>query len=605
VETRQHLGSWVVGAAGVVACAIVAIVTASGSVTEHPEIEVAARSLSVALPIAVGLYARAHPASRRFGTMLLVVGFGWSVVMLAGSSDARLYSAGRVASWVVDVWIVYLVLAFPSGRLQGRVDRTLVAAVALLAALLYLPTALLVEAYPLPAPPATCGSECPGNAFMVVGSEPAWVEDIVRPLRELLTIALFVAVTLRLAQRYRGATHLAQRTLGPVLGVACFRLGVLAVALTARRIDPSSALVEAAVWLIALAVPLLAVAFLVGTWRWRLFMASAMHRLTVRQRAHPGPEDLRAALADAFDDPTIEIVYWIDEGGGRWADAAGHGVPPPASTPQRCVTEVRDRDRRVAAIVHDCALRDDQAFVDTASAYAIMALDNHRLAAQTTALLREAQESRARIQSSADDERRRIEHDLHDGAQQRLVALRIKLELAAESASNGNGNGNGAELLRGLGNEVDEALDEVRSLARGIYPAPLADRGLAEALRAAGLQSPLPTMVLAAGVRRYSRQVESAAYFCCLEAMQNAAKHADGAATIVVELADNGSLRFEVRDDGAGFDPETVVAGMGFTSMRDRVAAVGGELQVRSRPGGGTRVSASIPLGVASAPASA
>jgi signal transduction histidine kinase len=136
----------------------------------------------------------------------------------------------------------------------------------------------------------------------------------------------------------------------------------------------------------------------------------------------------------------------------------------------------------------------------------------------------------------------------------------------------------------------------VRSLARGIYPAPLADRGLVEGLRAAAFRNPLPTTVLAAGVRRYSREIESAAYFCCLEALQNAAKHADGATVTVVEISDNGALRVEVRDDGAGFDPEHIPAGVGFTSMRDRVAAVGGDLAISSSPGRGTRVAASIPL---------
>ena len=277
---------------------------------------------------------------------------------------------------------------------------------------------------------------------------------------------------------------------------------------------------------------------------------------------------------------------------GRWIDAAGHEVAPPEETPQRAVTEVSDGDRRVAAILHDPVLRDDEAFTDTAAAYALMTLDNHRLSVQTTALVREVRESRARIQSSADDERRRIEHDLHDGAQQRLVALRIKLELAAERA----GDNGGAAELSGLGNDVEEALDEVRSLARGIYPAQLADRGLVEALRSAALRTALPTTVLAAGVRRYPRDIESAAYFCCLEALQNAAKHARDATAVVVDLSDNGALSFEVSDDGAGFDARAVTGGVGFTSMRDRVAAVGGEVTIRSRPGHGTRVTATIPL---------
>jgi signal transduction histidine kinase len=225
----------------------------------------------------------------------------------------------------------------------------------------------------------------------------------------------------------------------------------------------------------------------------------------------------------------------------------------------------------------------------------VMTLDNHRLSAQTSSLLREVRESRARIQAAADEERRRIERDLHDGAQQRLVALRIKLELAAERT--GGGEGERAVALRGLGGDVEEALDEIRSLARGIYPSPLADRGLVEGLRAAALRNPLPTTVLAAGVQRYSREVESAAYFCCLEALQNAAKHAQGASAAVIDLYDNGALRVEIRDDGAGFDPRAVAGGLGFTSMRDRVAAVGGEIDITSSPGRGTCVTASIPLG--------
>ena len=226
-----------------------------------------------------------------------------------------------------------------------------------------------------------------------------------------------------------------------------------------------------------------------------------------------------------------------------------------------------------------------------------MTLDNHRLSAQTSALLRAVRESRARIQSAADDERRRIERDLHDGAQQRLVALRIKLELAAERTDRGDAGGAaGAAMLRALGEDVEQALDEVRSLARGIYPAPLADRGLVEGLRAAALRNPLPTTVLAAGVGRHPREIESAAYFCCLEALQNVAKHAAGATAAVIEVRDDGVLRLQVRDDGAGFDPGDVDGGSGITNMRDRLAAVGGELQLSSEPGRGTVVTGTIPL---------
>jgi signal transduction histidine kinase len=201
-----------------------------------------------------------------------------------------------------------------------------------------------------------------------------------------------------------------------------------------------------------------------------------------------------------------------------------------------------------------------------------------------------------RIQASADDERRRIERDLHVGAQHRLAALRIKLELAAEQMEDGTRSGDPA-VLRTLIAEVDTALDVIGSLARGIYPAAL-DRGLVEAIRAAALQGPLPTTVLATGVGRYSRDLEGAVYFACLEALQNAAKHATGARVAVVEISCTGGvLRLDVHDDGAGYDLERATEGVGLTNMRDRLSAVGGELEIRSSPGRGTHVIATVPIG--------
>ena len=584
-------------AAALAMCAVTAAVTVAGSASEHAWLEAVARVVTVAAPLAVGVFALQRPHFERFGALLVAAGFAWFLTTLANADDAALYSVARVSYWVFEALLIYLLLSFPTGRLDSRLDRALVWSAVLLVLMLYLPTALLVEEYPVPSPVASCAVSCPGNAFMVSGSEPGVIEDLVRPLREFITIALFAAVTVRLALRIGGSTRLMRRALAPVLAVACLRCAVFVGALLARRIAPESGVVEVAVWLLALTVPLTAVAFLAGLVRWWVFIARSSQRLAARLRGHPTPEDLRFALAEEFDDPSLAIVYWLGNGDGHWGDADGHRRDPPAATPGRAVTEIVDGGSPVAAIVHDAALEDDRAFVDTATSYALMTLDNHRLSAQASSLLRAVRESRSRIQAAADDERRRIERDLHDGAQQRLVALRIKLELAAERTGDGHGNGaEGAAVLRRLGGDVEAALEEVRSLARGIYPAPLADRGLVEGLRAAALRNPLPTTVLAAGVRRHSRTIESAAYFCCLEALQNAAKHAEGASSAVVELSDNGSLRLEVRDDGAGFDPDEIASGVGFTSMRDRVAAVGGELAITSSPGRGTLVSATIPL---------
>ena len=196
--------------------------------------------------------------------------------------------------------------------------------------------------------------------------------------------------------------------------------------------------------------------------------------------------------------------------------------------------------------------------------------------------------------SSADKERQRIEQDLHDGAQQSLVALRIRLELAGELL--GKDPARAEQLLAELATQVDGALEEVRSLARGVYPSLLSSRGLGEALNAAAMRSPVPTAVDADGIGRYRSEVEAAAYFCCLEAMQNAMKHAQGVRHISVSLGATTDLRFEVRDDGAGFLEDEVRLGAGLTSMRDRLAAVGGRLTIRTAPGEGTCVSGTVPL---------
>jgi signal transduction histidine kinase len=575
-------------------CAMAAAITVSGSSSEYSWLEAIARAAMVGAPIGVGLYAWRRRPFQRFGTLLLATGFVAFLTTLSEASSPGVYAVGRLAAWVIEPLLLYLILAFPSGRLRNRVDRGLVAGVVLALATLWLPTVPLVERFPEPVPWTLCHGGCPDNPLMVTGSEPAVIEDLVRPLREILVILLFAAATLRVAQRLRAASPLMRRTLTPVLGAAGIRLVSFAGLLTVRRVAPDSEVITVWMWSLALCVPLMAGAFLVGLARWRLFIAAGMGRLATRLGGHPRPEDLRLALAEAFDDPTLEIVYPRDRSAG-WVTAGGAAVRPPPAGSGRCLTEIRDRGQRIAGIVHDEALRGERAFIDAATAYAVMTLDNDRLGTEAAALLAEVQDSRARIQSTADDERRRIERDLHDGAQQRLVALRIKLELAAERLDDSNHGS--AELIRQLGTDVDGALDELRSLARGIYPSPLADRGLVEGLRSAALQAALPTSVLATGVRdRYPREIESAAYFCCLEAVQNAAKHAVGASAVLIDVTDNGVLRFEVRDDGAGFDSATATPGMGLTSMRDRLAAAGGELAIVSSPGKGTRVIGRIPL---------
>jgi signal transduction histidine kinase len=205
------------------------------------------------------------------------------------------------------------------------------------------------------------------------------------------------------------------------------------------------------------------------------------------------------------------------------------------------------------------------------------------------------QASRRRIVTASDESRRAIERNLHDGAQQHLVALAVKVGLARQLVESDPSTV--ATMLEELRGDVQTTLAELRELAHGIYPPLLRDRGLAEALRTAANRATLPTEVTAEGIDRYPTETEAAVYFCCLEAMQNAGKHAGGGARITVTItADDRSLDFTVADDGAGFDEAVAEAGHGFVNMRDRLGAVGGTLTVRTAPGSGTTITGRIPL---------
>jgi signal transduction histidine kinase len=223
-----------------------------------------------------------------------------------------------------------------------------------------------------------------------------------------------------------------------------------------------------------------------------------------------------------------------------------------------------------------------------------LVLRNVGLTAELRARLQELQRSRERLVAAQDEERRRIERNLHDGAQQQLVALTVKARLAEQLAERDPRQG--AALAREIHRDAQLALDDLRDLARGIYPPLLADQGLPAALEAQARRSPLPVSVDAAGSSRYPQAVESAVYFCCLEALNNVAKYSEASHATVRILQQNGELRFEVEDDGRGFDTGSLTYGTGLQGMADRLDALGGRFEVTSDRGSGTTVSGTVPL---------
>ena len=347
---------------------------------------------------------------------------------------------------------------------------------------------------------------------------------------------------------------------------------------------------EAVAWALALATPALALAFALGLVRFQLFAGRVLQQLAGQVPATLDAVGVQRELAGAFSDPSLRLVFPSERAEGLWTDPWGHPVALSEPGHGTAITAVRGGDRVVAAIVCDEDLQLQPALLGAAASLVGVALDNQRLETDAARSLHELEASRTRLAASADRERRRIERDLHDGAQQRLVALKIELELAEQLLDTDPAAGR--ERVRQLGSDVDEALEELRALAHGVYPPVLADRGLADALRAVASRSPVRVELLAHDVGRYAAELESAVYYCVLEALQNALKHAKPVRRIVVELdGDGGELRFVVRDDGAGISDERLArGGSGITGMRDRLAAFGGRLDVASAIGVGTTV---------------
>jgi signal transduction histidine kinase len=585
----RHAGLVALALAGVAATAAAAQLAYAGA-EGRPGLTAFARALCVGVPIAVGLYAWYRGENRRFGLVLMTVGAGWFVTTLAESDGEVAYTVGRTAGWLVELLIVYLVLAFPSGRLRDRVDQRLVEAMAAAVLVLFLPQLLLAETFSVPSQFTSCVRDCPGNALFAFDSEPAFVQGAMGPLGAVLVLVVMLGVLLRLWGRTRNSTPLTRVMLVPVFAIAMARAGALGVAIVGRELEPDAWPIELAGWFLALTVPALALAFLLGLLRWRLYGELTLRRLAMCLRSVPDALTLRRAFADAFGDPTIEIAY---PAGDRWMDCRGRPVALPPTQRGRAMSEVLQNGVVVAAIVHDEGLRQRPELVDAGVSMAAVVLENQRLAAEAEVSLRDLQESRARIAAGAEQERRRIERDLHDGAQQRLVALRIELELAEDAVRAGPEVG--IARLRKLELDVEEALEELRDLAHGVYPPVLADRGLEEALRSVALRSTVRVDLVTHGVGRFSTEVEGAVYFCIREALQNIQKHAARARRIVITLDANthGELRFSVRDDGAG--TAAIEPGAGVTNMRDRLAALGGYVDVKSKPGVGTVVRGRVP----------
>jgi signal transduction histidine kinase len=396
---------------------------------------------------------------------------------------------------------------------------------------------------------------------------------------------------------WRTATHLALRpllmaalllvALVPVFVLAlCLQLGVGALA-GAREVDyigPWSLGPALGLVLCALAFPAAALALATLEALYRVLCVSS-HALLTPRMAPGGP--VREMLAESLGDRTVSIAYWLPDR-ERFVDEFGRPVELPEPGAGRAWTAV-DRDGgRVAAIIHDASLDTSPELVMAAAAASSLALDNERLKADLQARVEELRLSRLRIMEAGDAARRRIERDLHDGAQQQLVALALDLRMLKARLKD--------PAIDDLSARLATALAELRELARGIHPAILTDRGLTPAISSLADRGTVPIETDVEVLERLPAPVEAAAYFLVAEALTNVARYAEASSARVEVRRDGEDLVVEVADDGVGgVDPE---AGNGLRGLDDRVAAVGGTLEIDSPVGGGTRVRARIPVPV-------
>jgi signal transduction histidine kinase len=534
--------------------------------------------------IGAGLYAARRPPSRRFGVLLVIVGFTWFLGALGLIDEPLPWALGIP---VGSIWIAVLaqaLLAFPSGRLESRAARVIAAG--FYVAFVGIWSVLLLLTHDI-AGVVGC-DECPrDNPLALADNEQA--ADAVIAVNQALFVVIFGALCVLLWRRWRHASPRQRRSLAPVLfaGLALAAQGALLGLFAVTGLEPAA---EGLSWSLYLTVALVPLAFLAGLARSHLYRTGAVASLVERLGGRLRAEELRAAVADALDDPSLSIAFWLPEP-GRFVDAEGRPVALPRAGSGRSATTIEHDGRRVAALIHDAALQDEPELVRGVGAAATLALQNERLEAELHVQLDRVRDSRARLVAAGDAERRRLERDLHDGAQQRFVALALRLRLARAQLDD---DAPPAALLDGAIDELAVGLKELRELARGIHPAILTDQGLDAALRGLIARAPVPVSVVALPQDRLPASVETAAYFVIAEALTNVARYAQATAVTVSITRDDGHALVEVRDDGVGGADPT--SGSGLRGLSERIAALDGELRVDSPAGRGTALCARLPV---------
>jgi signal transduction histidine kinase len=559
----------VLAVGGVLAGVILIELAINGAEVDQPGLR-ASLACWVTLPyIGAGLIAWRRRPESRLGVLMVIAGFTTFLNFLNWSDNDLLFTMAMLVNLLPPVMFLHVFLAFPSGRLHTQLERVVVGA-AYTAAALALPILLL-------------GAEPPRNVIALTDN-PAVREAINNTQHIMISLVSLTGIGLLVRRRIRNGPPL---RVTMTLLVDAFAAGLLMLAL----------LPVVALWLPDIVEPirlttfiiigLAPIVFLAGLLQARLGRAS-VGELMVSLGVNPGPGELHLAVAQALRDPSVRLAYWLPEF-DSYADVDGRQMELQDEAGRSATPVTRD-GVPVAMLLHDSALDDEPALMTSVAAAIGMCIENAQLQVELRARLEELRGSRARILGAEQRERRRLERDLHDGAQQRLVSLSLELgELTAKTEAD-------PELRKRLETarrEVTASLSELRDLARGIHPAAVSDYGLSVALESVATRAPLPVELIGVGGDRLPEPIELAAFYIVCEALANVAKHSNATSAVVSLTRESSWVSVEVTDDGMG--GASAEKGTGLRGLADRVEAVGGRLQVWSPTGGGTRLRAELP----------
>jgi len=532
--------------------------------------------LGAAVYFGFGWLAWLRRPSNRFGALLSAGGLTWLSVGLANADQAGLIALGQILATLPLAIVVHMLLAFPSGRLVTATAWKIVGAGYFTALVLQAPEYLLGDA----SPPYDLLELADRPTLLHVGE---WVQRVAG-------LGVTTATALVLIQRLHRAAPSQRRVLGPLFTYGI--VAVLAVPLTASVVGPelgwSGITTFVVQWSLITLVP---VAFGLSLLNGGFARTAEVEELGVWLGTDErGRSSLRDALARTLGDPSLALAFWVPDRGG-YVDADGRPATLPSAGSGRSAVEIERSGQRVGAISFDSTLIAEPELARAAGRVVAIAVDRERLTAELRANEDALRQSRRRIVEAGDRERRRIERNIHDGAQQRMMSVALTLRMALDRAVSSC-----PEVSRLVGeaaSDLDAAVRELRELAHGVHPALLMDVGLGGALESLAERSPIPVRLAVRVPRDLPEPILVGAYYVVAEALANAAKHS-GAGQVVVDASlAGGLLRVEVTDDGSG--RARARPGSGLEGLVDRVDSLGGSFRVSSSVGAGTALIAELP----------